>query len=199
VFEAGCGQLDHPHVGRPGLPIRLMVGLRYLQHTFLFDEEVVACWVENPYRRDFCGFDYLQLALPIGPSSLVCWRQPIGQDGTELLLQETIAAAARGEAVKPHSLERVCGTAVQRCDVDCGYRGHRIGGQTQIFVVGARRGITPSTIEPMIGHMKLDGKLGRNHLAAPSATPSTLSCAAPATNLRLILHQLARLLHALLR
>ena len=58
VFEARFGELYHPHVGRPGLPIRLMVGLCYLQHTFgLSDEEAVARWVENPYWQYFCGFD----------------------------------------------------------------------------------------------------------------------------------------------
>jgi IS5 family transposase len=107
-FEARFGQLYHPHVGRPGSPIRLMVGLCYLQHTFrLSDEEVVARWVENPYWQYFCGFDYLQLEVPIDPSSLVRWRRRIGQDGIELLLQETIAAAQRSEAVKAQSLERV--------------------------------------------------------------------------------------------
>ena len=108
LFEARFGRLYHPQVGRPGIPIRLMVGLCYLQHTFtLSDEEVVARWVENPYWQYFCGFDYLQLESPIDPSSLVRWRRRIGQDGIELLLQETIAAAQRGEAVKPQSLERV--------------------------------------------------------------------------------------------
>jgi IS5 family transposase len=108
VFEQRFGELYHPHVGRPGIPIRLMVGLSYLQHTFgLSDEEVVARWVENPYWQYFCGFDYLQLALPIDPSSLVRWRQRIGQDGIELLLQETIATAKRAEAVKEQSFERV--------------------------------------------------------------------------------------------
>jgi transposase, IS5 family len=108
VFDARFGPLYHPHVGRPGIPIRLMVGLSYLQHSFcLSDEEVVARWVENPYWQYFCGFDYLQLVLPIDPSSLVRWRRRIGQDGIELLLQETIAAAQRGAAVKEQSLERI--------------------------------------------------------------------------------------------
>src|SRR5918995_2939389 len=108
VFEARFGELYHPQLGRPGVPIRLMVGLCYLQHTFqLSDQEVVERWVENPYWQVFCGFDYLQLKLPIDPSSLVRWRRRIGQDGIELLLQETIAAATRGQAVKAQSLERV--------------------------------------------------------------------------------------------
>lgn len=108
VFEERFGELYHPYVGRPGLPIRLMVGLCYLQHTFgLSDEEVVARWVENPYWQYFCGFDHLQLSLPIDPSSLTRWRQRIGQEEVELLLQETIAAATRAEAIKEQSLERV--------------------------------------------------------------------------------------------
>jgi IS5 family transposase len=108
VFEQRFGALYHPHIGRPGVPIRLMVGLCYLQHTFaLSDDAVVERWVENPYWQYFCGFDYLQLALPVDPSSLVRWRQRIGQDGIELLLRETIAVAQRAKAVKGQSLERV--------------------------------------------------------------------------------------------
>jgi IS5 family transposase len=37
----------------------------------------------------------------------VRWRRRIGQDGIELLLQETIAAAQRSKAIKEQSLERV--------------------------------------------------------------------------------------------
>jgi IS5 family transposase len=108
VFEDRFGALYHAHVGRPGIPIRLMVGLSDLQHTFaLSDEAVVERWVENPYWQYFCGFDHLRLALPIDPSSLVRWRQRIGQDGIELLLQETMVAAQRAEAIKAQSLERV--------------------------------------------------------------------------------------------
>jgi IS5 family transposase len=253
VFEARFGELYHPHVGRPGIPIRLMVGLSYLQHTFaLSDEAVVARWVENPY---FCGCDYLQLALPIDPSSLVRWRQRIGQDGIELLLQETIAAAERGEAVREQSLERISvdttvqpkaiadpldsrlyhrgretypgnpsdgqtlvpaldqverltGVAPKRCYADRGYRGHGVSGETTVFVAGRRRGTTPtirrelrrrSAIEAMIGHMKLDGRLARNHLkGAVGDAIHALLCGA-GHNLRLILRHLERLLRALLR
>jgi transposase, IS5 family len=108
TFEARFGELYHPHVGRPGMSIRLMVGLCYLQHAFrLFDEEVITRWVENPYWQYFCGFDYLQLELPIDQSSLVRWRRRVGREGIELLLQETIAAATRAKTVKEQSMERV--------------------------------------------------------------------------------------------
>jgi len=389
-FEVRFGKLYHPHLGRPGVPIRLMVGLCYLQHTFqLSDQEVVERWVENPYWQVFCGFDHLQLRLPIDPSSLVRWRRRIGQDGIERLLQETIAAATRGQAVKQQSLERVSvdttvqpkaiahpldsrlyhrgreilvrlakrhgvplrqsyarvgktalrlasryaharqmkrarreikrlktylgrvwrdvrrkladrpevaehfvgplarverllaqqrtdrnklyalhapevaciakgkahkkyefgakisvavtnreglvvgmqahagnpydgqtlapalvqverltGTTPKRCYVDRGYRGHEVAGMTEVVIAGRRRGLTPtmrrelrrrSAIEPMIGHMKLDGKLARNHLAgAVGDAIHALLCGA-GHNLRLILRHLRRLLRTLLR
>jgi IS5 family transposase len=56
---------------RPGKPTRLMVGLSYLKHCYnLSDDQVCERWLENPYWQFFCGFDYLQHRLPIGPSSL---------------------------------------------------------------------------------------------------------------------------------
>ena len=43
------GALYAAGVGRPGVPIRLMVGLHYLKHALnLSDELVVERWVENP-------------------------------------------------------------------------------------------------------------------------------------------------------
>jgi IS5 family transposase len=90
---------------RPGKPIRLMVGLSYLQHTYdLSDEEVCARWVENPYWQYFCGFDYLQHQLPINPSSLTRWRERIGAERMEMLLKATIEAAVRGGKVDPQEL-----------------------------------------------------------------------------------------------
>ena len=41
------------------------------------------------------------------PTSLVKWRQQIGPGGMEQLLQETIAAAQRQQALKPAELRRV--------------------------------------------------------------------------------------------
>jgi IS5 family transposase len=55
-----------------------------------------------------------------------------------------------------------------------------------------------SAIEAMIGHMKLDGRLARNHLkGAHGDAVHALLCGA-GHNLRLILRHLARLLRALL-
>ena len=62
------GALYATSVGRPGVPIRLMVGLHYLKHAFnLADEMVVAQWVENPYWQLFCGEQYRRGSLKRTP------------------------------------------------------------------------------------------------------------------------------------
>ena len=76
----------HNRSGQPPLPTRFLVGLHYLKALFNeSDENVVERWVENPYWQYFCGFEYLQHKLPLHPTSLVKWRQRVG-DGLESLL-----------------------------------------------------------------------------------------------------------------
>lgn len=94
--------------GRPALPSRLMVGLLYLKHLFaLSDEDVVARWIENPYWQHFCGERYFRHDLPCDPSSLVRWRQRVGEAGVEELLAQTIEAAKGSGTIKVKSLETV--------------------------------------------------------------------------------------------
>ena len=85
-----------------------MVGLQYLKHTYdLSDEETVARWVENPYWQVFCGFELFQHQLPIDPSLMTRWRQRIGPEAMERVLQATVEVALESKTVKPSSLERV--------------------------------------------------------------------------------------------
>ena len=61
VFDKEFGSLYVEKIGRPALPIRLLVGLHYLKHAFnVSDEAVVAQFVENAYWQYFCGFEYFQ-------------------------------------------------------------------------------------------------------------------------------------------
>jgi IS5 family transposase len=107
VFEQEFGKL-YSEEGRPGIPLRLMVGLTYLGHAFgISDEEVVRRWVENPYWQYFCGEQYFQHELPIDPSSMCRWRKRIGEDGAQLILKLTLAAGVKSEAVRLSSFERV--------------------------------------------------------------------------------------------
>ena len=107
-FEREFGPLYSVKMGRPGVPIRLLVGLHYLKHAFNeSDESVVARFVENPYWQYFCGFEFFQHRFPLDPTTLVKWRKRIGSKGTEKLLQATIETALRKEYITKQSLERV--------------------------------------------------------------------------------------------
>ena len=94
--------------GRPALPTRLMASLLYLKHLYaLSDEDVVQRWCENPYWQHFSGERYFRHDLPCDPSSLVRWRQRIGEAGCEWLLAQTIEAARKGGVIKQSSLDTV--------------------------------------------------------------------------------------------
>jgi IS5 family transposase len=78
-------------------------------------------------------------------------------------------------------------------------RGHDYGKTDRVFITRQRRGLTPtikrelrrrSAIEPMIGHMKADGRLGRNHLLGVAGDAMNALLVAAGHNLRLILNWL---------
>ena len=80
VFSESFGALYDAELGRPGLPVRLLVGLHYLKHAFdMSDEEVVLRWVENPYWQYFCGEEYFQHRLPLDGSQMSRFRGRIGE------------------------------------------------------------------------------------------------------------------------
>ena len=82
--------------------------------------------------------------------------------------------------------------------VDKGYRGVAVEG-VRILMSGQRRGITKtlramikrrSAIEPAIGHMKMDGRLGRNPLKGAIGDALHAVMCGAGHNLRLILAKL---------
>ena len=98
----------YAEAGRPGVPIRLMVGLHYLKHAFgLSDEVVVKSWVENPYWQYLCGEEYFQHRLPIDPSQMTRFRNRLGAAGCERLLALTIRTGLTTRAVKESSFADV--------------------------------------------------------------------------------------------
>jgi hypothetical protein len=64
-------------------------------------------WVENPYFQYFCGEEFFQHALVFDRSSLTRWRQRMGEEKLQALLQESLAVAPRTDAMKPSDLARV--------------------------------------------------------------------------------------------
>lgn len=70
--------------GRPGVPIRKMVGMMLLKNIYnLSDECVVARWQENPYMQYFTGEKVFQKRPPMDPADLTKFRKRIGPTGAE--------------------------------------------------------------------------------------------------------------------
>ncbi len=70
--------------------------------------------------------------------------------------------------------QRLTGVATREAYVDRGYRGHGVAlDKLKVWIAGAKRGVTVgikkklkrrNAIEPVIGHMKNDGRFGKNFL-----------------------------------
>jgi transposase, IS5 family len=107
-LEQKFGTVYEDKPGRPPLPTRLMAGLAILKHTYdLSDEVLCERWVENPYYQFFCGEEFFQHRLVFDRSSLTRWRQRMGEEKPQALLQESLAVATKTEAIKPSDLNRV--------------------------------------------------------------------------------------------
>jgi transposase, IS5 family len=107
-LEQKLGAVYEDKPGRPPLPTRLMAGLAILKHTYdLSDEVLCERWVENPYYQFFCGEEFFQHRLVFDRSSLTRWRQRMGEERLQALLQESLSVATRTEAIKPSGLNRV--------------------------------------------------------------------------------------------
>ena len=90
-FEKAFTPLCSSDKGRPGKPIRLMCGLLILKHLRnLSDESVVEQWSENAYYQYFCGMQDFCPSAPCASSELVHFRERIGEEGIELIFQESI-------------------------------------------------------------------------------------------------------------
>ena len=107
-LEGRFGEVYTDKPGHPPLPTRLMAGLAIIKHMHnLSDEVLCERWVENPYYQYFCGEEFFQHQLVFDRSSLTRWRQRMGEERLQALLQESLAVATRTEAMKPTDLSRV--------------------------------------------------------------------------------------------
>ena len=85
-----------------------MAGLAILKHTYdLSDEVLCERWLENPYYQFFCGEEFFQHRLVFDRASLTRWRQHMGEERLQALLQESLAVATKTEAIKPSDLNRI--------------------------------------------------------------------------------------------
>lgn len=93
--------------GRPAEPVRFMVGMFLLKHTYaLSDEQVWERWVHDPYFQYFTGEEFFQHELRHERSGMSHWRKRIGGK-LDILLAETLRIAHDAGALKKSDLARV--------------------------------------------------------------------------------------------
>lgn len=89
-FEKGFSPL-YSNTGRPGMPIRLMVGCLLLKDLYnLGDESIPKEWVSNPYFQYFCGEVFFQHKFPCDPSDFVHFRKRIGEEGFRKIFAHSV-------------------------------------------------------------------------------------------------------------
>ena len=103
--------------------------------------------------------------------------------------------------------QTLTGREIERVYADKGYRGHKAPKPLRVFLSGQKRGVfgrtkrelkRRSAIEPVIGHMKSDGHLGRNYLKGCQGDAANAVLSAVGHNFRLILAWLRMFLRLLL-
>jgi IS5 family transposase len=105
-------------------------------------------------------------------------------------------------------LEQLTGVETRRIHVDKGYRGHNHPRKFRVWITGQARRVTATirremkrraAVEPVIGHLKAEHRMGRNHLKGRDGDRINAVLAAAGYNFALLLRWLARLLRALFR
>ena len=92
--------------------------------------------------------------------------------------------------------QKLTGCVIERVYVDKGYRGHNASNPRRVFISGQKRGVfgvirrelrRRSAIEPVIGHLKAEGHLGRCYLKGREGDAANAVLTAVGHNLRLVL------------
>jgi len=103
--------------------------------------------------------------------------------------------------------ETLTGCAIERAYVDKGYRGHGTENPRRVFISGQKRGVfgvikrelrRRSAIEPVIGHLKTEGHLGRCYLKGRAGDAANVILSAVGYNFRRILAWLRALVRLFL-
>jgi IS5 family transposase len=124
------------------------------------------------------------------------------------------AQALHGNPFDGHTLgpivagiETLTGIETRRIHVDKGYRGHNHPHKFRVWITGQARHVTKTirremkrraAVEPVIGHLKAEHRLGRNYLKGRDGDRINAVLAAAGYNFSLLLRWLERLLRALI-
>ena len=105
-------------------------------------------------------------------------------------------------------LEQLTGVETRRIHVDKGYRGHTHPHKFRVWISGQVRRVTAAirremkrraAVEPVIGHIKAEHRMDRNHLKGRDGDRINAVLAAAGYNFGLLLRWLAALLRALVQ
>jgi IS5 family transposase len=122
------------------------------------------------------------------------------------------AKALRGNPYDGHTLgqviadlQKLAGVDVQCIHVDKGCRGHSYPDRFRVWISGQVRRVTKTirrevkrraAVEPVIGHLKAEHRMGGNHLKGRDGDRINPVLAAVGFNFHLLLRWFGRLLHA---
>ena len=96
------------NAGRSRIPLHIMIALLYRKHAFNESEEgTVERWGETPTWQFFSGQAYFEYHRPCDATTLIKFRQLLGEEGAEELLAQTINVAVELQLIKPQELTRV--------------------------------------------------------------------------------------------
>lgn len=198
-FDTAFAPLYCQNNGRPAKPIRLMCGLLILKHLRnLSDESLVEQWSENAYYQYFCGMPEFVPGAPCASSELVHF---IIRSATGIILgAQSFRNEYDGHTIEASlaQVERLTQRKIKILAGDRGYRGKKEVNGTQILIPDAPK---PSDsryqkrkkhklfckragIEPTIGHLKSDYRLGRNFYKGVTGDAVNLLLAAAAYNFK---------------
>ena len=103
-------------------------------------------------------------------------------------------------------LEKLTGVEVRRMHLDKGYRGHNHPDKFKVWITGQVRRVTKvirrqmrrrAAIEPVIGHVKAEHRMGRNYLKGRDGDRANAVLAAAGYNFSLLIRWFEWLLRAL--
>jgi IS5 family transposase len=104
-------------------------------------------------------------------------------------------------------LEKLTGMETRRIHVDKGYRGHNHPQKFRVWISGQVRRVTAAirremkrraAVEPVIGHIKAEHRMDRNHLKGREGDRINAVLAAAGYNFSLLLRWLTQILRALI-
>ncbi len=106
-------------------------------------------------------------------------------------------------------MEAMVGNTIARILADKGYRGHNAppDHKFRVFISGQKRGVTPkikrelrrrAAVEPVIGHLKAEHRMGRNYLWFRQGDATNAVLAAAGYNFRRLIRWLSLLLRRIL-